>query len=97
MCELHQVQKRCNVNSRREGVSLYRWPSVAAVRYFPNFEQGGTATESHPYRTNKCSLTPDGLVVPTRRRKAKEDEADGVSLLNFAFHPPSPYHQTKLR
>jgi hypothetical protein len=35
------------------------------------------------------------LVAPTRRRKAKEDEADGVSLLSFAFHPPSPRHQTK--
>lgn len=27
--------------------------------------------------------------------EAKEDEADGVSLLSFAFHPPSPRHQTK--
>lgn len=25
--------------------------------------------------------------------RAKEDEADGVSILSFAFRPPSPCHQ----
>jgi hypothetical protein len=35
-------------------------------------------------------------VAPTRRRKAKEDEADGVSFTEFAFHPPSPCHQNKV-
>ena len=55
--------------------------------------QEGEATEGHPHRAGKFPKSTC-LVAPTRRRKAKEDEADGVSLLSFAVHPPSPNHQT---